>query len=113
MTLRYQGARPVGLDWSSCNDGNEQPEVWQTLPKAKKREPKVTEPVTGVSRQRLDNITEATVIRLYRDEQKSALQVAKEVGIQSATVFKVLARHGVPSRSRSESMQLSRSRGQA
>lgn len=113
MTLRYEGKKPAGLDWSTCNDGDPRPEVWKTLPPKPKAEPKEPAELSAPGRQRLSPAVERQVIRLYRDEKMSALRVAVALGIRSATVFKVLKRNGVPSRSRSEGIQLARSRGQA
>lgn len=110
MTLRFEGHQPVGLDWSACTDGTSRPEVWQELPTRKaKAEVDPLAPIRP-STQRMSSAMEARVIRLYRDEQLSAIEVGKVVGCQPATVFKVLKRHNVPSRSRQEGMAISRAK---
>lgn len=115
MTLKYDDRRqPVGLDWSVCTDGNERPEVWRQ-PVLKPNEPKVQADLEQAAQgrpapQRIARSVERQIITMYRDRQMSALQISREVGVQSATVFKVLKRNNVPTRSRSEGMRLSRAR---
>lgn len=102
MTLRYdEHGKPIGLDWTVCTDGNPQPAVWTNWrPTAAKErggeEQEDREPTH--SRQRLSPATEALIIRMYRDELKSARECAMAAGVKPPTVFKVLNRNGVPSR---------------
>lgn len=114
MTLRYEDRTPVGLDWSVCNDGNPNPEVWKAAPVVKPKDEGEPKPARAKSdnppNRRLSRATEMQVIRLYRDGLKSSKAVAQELGIQPATVFKVLKRNGIETRSRAEGMALSRSR---
>ena len=111
MTLRYRAVGtkqiPVGLDWNVCNDGNPDPAVWNK--KLKPNEPGVTAELkrAGGFVQRLAAEIEEEVIRLYRDEKWSATMVAEKVNIRQGTVFKVLRRNNIPSRSKSEGMALS------
>jgi hypothetical protein len=119
MTLRYEDRIPVGLDWSICNDGSpHRPEVWKAAAAPAKpkddgelAEPKPPKAESTNSRKRLSQAIEQKVIRLYRDELKSSKVVAGALGIQPATVFKVLARNNVPTRSRTEAMALRAPRG--
>jgi DNA-binding CsgD family transcriptional regulator len=111
VTLRYEKGKPVGLDWTVCNDGQGDPSVWHTaiLPS---NEPKVRRELkqAGIGRggaTRLASAVEEQVIELYRDERKSAKEIASIIGIQPATVFKVLRRNKVPTRSKSEAMRIS------
>lgn len=111
MTLRYEGKQPVGLDWSVCHDGTNDSRVWKTanLPA---NEPKVRSELKraagGGNKQRLAIEIENQIIVLYRDEKKSAKEIAEIVGIRPNTVFKVLRRNEVPSRSKSEGMRVSK-----
>lgn len=115
MTLRFDAnGKPVGLDWSVCTDGEQRPEVWKNWRARKPQEPQESGDEDQENRrpgpQRLEASVERRVIRMYRDEELSALRIAREIGIQSATVFKVLKRNGVPTRTRSEGMKLSRAK---
>lgn len=110
MTLRFNDrGKPVGLDWSVCNDGTSNPDIWGMKPKAPAKR---SEPLESHSRQRLTPGVERQVIRLY-GEQKSALEISRELGIASASVFKILRRNDVPTRSKSEGMRISRERRSA
>ena len=121
MSFRYDHkGKPVGLDWSVCNDGSARPDVWR-MAGLRPNEPKVRADLeqaaerTGnaeghAARQRLSRAIERKVINMYVDDEMSALQIGREIGIQAATVFKVLKRNHVPTRSRSEGMRLSRAR---
>jgi hypothetical protein len=107
MTLRYEGKQPVGLDWSAIDRGDHDPTRWGLAerPKTEAAErPGKGRP--GVAR--LDPAIEHRIIRLYRDDQMSGKEVALAVGVQSATVFKVLNRNGVKTRTKAEGMALSR-----
>lgn len=110
MTLRMEDGKPVGLDWSVCTDGQQRPEVWrqERVAKAAKspKEDDGDRPERASTKRLLPGV-EREVIRLYRDEGLSALKVGAELSIQPATVFKVLKRNGVETRSRSEAMALS------
>lgn len=116
MTLRFdERGKPAGLDWSSCTDGKPDPRVWRQPKEVAKalascEAENNEERPERASTKRLSPAVERSVIHMYRDEQKSAIQVGKALGIQPATVFKVLNRNGVATRSRAESMQLSRTR---
>jgi DNA invertase Pin-like site-specific DNA recombinase len=100
MTLRYDdNGKPVGIDWGVCNDGNPRPEVWtnwRPAPKEQGDDEQENRPTH--SRKRLSPATETLIIRMYRDENKSARECALAAGVKSPTVFKVLERNGVPSR---------------
>lgn len=110
MTLRSdEKGKPVGLDWSVCNDGTSSPEVWKQAARRIPAEPR-DEDAERPGPKRLAPAIEARVIRMYRDRLMSALEIGRELGIQSATVFKVLKRNNVPTRSRSEGMRLSRAK---
>lgn len=102
MTLRYdEHGKPVGLDWSVCTDGNSRPEVWTNWRPPKRQESDGTEPEereTTHSRKRLAPAVEALIIRMYRDEKKSARECALAAGVKPPTVFKVLRRNGIESR---------------
>lgn len=113
MTLRYgHDGKPVGLDWSVCNDGKPRPEVWQafsTPAKSKQakavRKPK--EPREGqASRNRTAPEIEQQIITLYRDHKLPANEVGRRCGLTAVTVFKVLKRNGVTTRSRAEAMAI-------
>lgn len=107
MTLRYDHlGKPCGLDWDVCNDGNPRPEVWLKAGLARTK----PQPEERAAPKRLTPQTEAKVVRLYRDEQLSAQQVADRLGIQSGTVFKVLRRKGVATRTKAEGRQLGQAR---
>lgn len=112
MTLRYgHDGKPCGLDWTVCNDGNPQPEVWgmnpAPKPKPVKEKPEPKPRAEGrVQRNRLAPEVEAEIIRLYRDRRLSANEVGRRCGTTAVTVFKVLERNGVPARSKSEAMTL-------
>lgn len=118
MTLRYdENRKPVGLDWSVCTDGQERPDVWRNpiaVAKALKAcEDQTNHAVRRPDRpapQRLPQAVELQVVKLYRDEKLSALEIGRIVGIQPGTVFKVLRRREVPTRSSSEAMKLSRAK---
>lgn len=105
MTLRYdQHGKPIGLDWTACTDGTFRPEVWNWRASATKErgtshagEDEQTDGPNH-SRKRLSAATEALIIRMYRDENKSARECALAAGVKPPTVFKVLGRNGVPSR---------------
>lgn len=121
MSLRFEGKKPVGINWDICNDGKSDPSVWRNANKpalepGMKRELKRAAIKTpGIGRggaQRLPAEVEVEVIAQYRDQKLSALTVAANLGIRSATVFKVLRRNNVPTRSRSEGMRLSRAASQ-
>lgn len=102
MTLRYdEHGKPVGLDWSVCTDGNPRPEVWTNWRPPKRQdgtgeEQEEREPTH--SRKRLAPVVEALIIRMYRDEKKSARECALAAGVKPPTVFKVLRRNGIESR---------------
>lgn len=111
MTLRYEDRIPVGLDWSVCTDGTNNPDIWKAVPVRKNEKGEPAEPgPERPSRQRLSRAVESVIIRMYRDELLSSKVIADKLEIQPATVFKVLRRNNVPSRSRSEGMALSRAR---
>jgi hypothetical protein len=107
MTLRYEGKQPIGLDWSAIDRGDHDPTRWG-LPEQRKAEPKDSPGKGRPGVARLDPAVERKIIRLYRDDQMSGKETARACGVQSATVFKVLARNGVPSRTKTEGMALSR-----
>lgn len=121
MTLRYdERGKPVGLNWDTCTDGNPNPEAWRSAG-LKPNEPKVQADLEQAAerignapghpgRQRLARSVERQVITMYTDQLMSALEIGRAVGIQPATVFKVLKRNNVPTRSRSEGMRISRAR---
>ena len=101
MTLRFDAnGKPVGLDWSVCNDGTDRPEVWKTwrAPKPKTVEEEGEERAATHSRQRIAPALEARIIRMYRDEGRSARECAEAAGVKPPTVFKVLKRNGIESR---------------
>lgn len=109
MTLRYDdNGKPIGLDWTVCNDGNPRPEVWTNWrpPAPKERADGTTveeeQERTTHSRKRLSPAVEAQIIRLYRDEHKSARECAMATGVKPPTVFKVLNRNGIASRGRTQ-----------
>lgn len=111
MTLRYEDRIPVGLDWSVCTDGTNNPDIWKAVAANVKAKTESGEPASDrPSRQRLSRAVEVVIIRMYRDELLSSKVIADKLEIQPATVFKVLRRNNVPSRSRSEGMALSRAR---
>jgi transposase-like protein len=104
VTLRFdEHGKPIGLDWSVCNDGNPTPQIWMDWRprRAKAGGQTVEQEAEGRQthdRKRLSPATEALIIRLYRDENKSARECAETAGVKSPTVFKVLARNGIASR---------------
>jgi DNA invertase Pin-like site-specific DNA recombinase len=101
MTLRYdEHGKPIGLDWNVCSDGTFRPEVWNWRAPATKERGGEDEPADSPnhSRKRLSPATEALIVRMYRDENKSARECALAAGVKPPTVFKVLGRNGVPSR---------------
>lgn len=109
MTLRYdEHGKPIGLDWTVCTDGNPRPEVWTNWrpPAARQRADGTTveeeQERTTHSRKRLAPAVEAQIIRMYRDENKSARECAIATGVKPPTVFKVLARNGIASRGRTQ-----------
>lgn len=98
MTLRYNSrGKAIGLDWSVCNDGNPQPEVWGLNPTPKAKPVKAIKPVgeKNPNGQRIPAEKEREIIRLYTEQQLSGLQVAARVGVSVVTVFKSLHRNGV------------------
>lgn len=110
MTLRFDDrGRPVGLDWSVCNDGKSRPDLWETLPKAKTPSTSKVRSLTGRGRKTMEPAVVRSVIELYRDNY-SAVQIATQLGIASSSVFKVLRDNNVPTRSKSEGMRLRRER---
>lgn len=105
MTLRYgHDGKPVGLDWTVCNDGNPRPEVWGEGLKQDRppKEPKAVavRPIgsTNYNGQRIPAEKEQEIIRLYTEEEMSGLNISKQVGVTVTTVFKSLHRNGVPMR---------------
>ena len=109
MALRYdEHGTPIGLDWAVHNDGNPRPEVWTNWrpPAPKERADGTTveeeQARTTHSRKRLSPAVEGQIIRMYRDEGKSARECALAAGVKPPTVFKVLNRNGIESRGRNQ-----------
>jgi transposase-like protein len=117
MTLRFQGGHPVGLDWAAISTESN-PEVWKSASMGQRKTRLSDDPETAGTevgahdRRRISPAVEAKIVRLYRDEELSAKEVSELVGIRSATVFKVLGRNGVPSRSKAEGMLLKKKRAE-
>jgi hypothetical protein len=113
VTLRYDDQnRPVGLDWSVCNDGSSQPWVWSDWspanPKKKRRAP-IKNP--GVGRGGLTRISphvERQVIERYTSTVESPKETGKHFGISRQAVYKILRRNDIPTRTKSEAMTLVR-----
>lgn len=120
MTLRFDPhGKPVGLNWSLLTDGSWHPEVWTDWrppkPRAKADNTTVEEEARTPkpTRLRLSAATERQIISKYTDDRLSALEIAAQLGIRPSTVYKVLRRRGVPTRSRSESMRMSKAKRHA
>lgn len=111
MSLRFENNRPVGLDWPAITTRVD-PEVWANATESlrRTRPSPASDGEPRPARPRISPSAEREIIRLYRDELLSANEVARIVGVQSATVFKTLKRHKIPSRSKSEGMKLSRAK---
>lgn len=108
MTLRYEDGRPVGLDWNACYDGNYDENIWRKAndlkPKPVRRQKKST---SGLGRKSTPIEMQLEIVRLYRDEKLSLNQISAKLGCVNATVLRMLQRHGVPTRSKSEGTKLS------
>lgn len=111
MTLRYEGRRPVGLDWAAISPPPE-PQVWkvQATPAPPRRQPVQNPGVGKGGAQRTPAGVEQIAVRLYVIDQLSCLEVGRELGMAPATVAKILIRHQVPARSKAEAMRISRAK---
>jgi DNA invertase Pin-like site-specific DNA recombinase len=113
VTLRYNDhGKPVGLDWSVCNDGNSQPEVWGFVPKkkGKKRQPIMNPGIGRGGNSRLPVEIEEKIIEMYTEKEMAAIAIAKELGSTAKTVFRVLRRNDIPTRTQSRSQELRHAR---
>lgn len=113
MTLRYEGNRPVGLDWAAISPPPE-PQVWKVqatpAPRPRKRQPVQNPGVGKGGGQRTPAGVEQTAVRLYVIDRLSCLEVGRELGMAPATVAKILVRHQVQARSKAEAMRISRAK---
>lgn len=106
MTLRYDNhGRPIGLDWTVCNDGNPRPEVWsdwhQKLKANKAKHPFTINPGIG----RGGNVwmgaeKERQIVDVYQNTRFGPYEIAEMFGITHKTVYRVLQRCEVPLRSK-------------
>ncbi len=106
--LRYDNyGRPIGLDWTVCNDGNPMPGVWNSeyinkLNAGKKpKHPYTLRPGIG----RGGNVwmgaeMERQIIDVYENTTFGPYDIAAMFGITHKTVYRVLKRCDVPLRSR-------------
>lgn len=114
MTLRYnEHGRPVGLDWTVCNDGNSRPEVWGLRPvrkSGKKRQPIMNPGIGRGGNSRLPVEIEEKIIEMYTVQEMAAIAIAKQLGSTAKTVFRVLRRNDIPTRTQSRSQELRHAR---
>lgn len=108
MTLRYDNhGRPIGLDWTVCNDGNPQPLVWDpdyTLKLAQGKKPK--HPYTlrpGIGRG--GNVwmgaeLEAQIIDVYELTNHTPTEISRMFGFTLKTFYRVLKRNDIQLKSR-------------
>lgn len=106
MTLRYNDhGRPVGLDWTVCNDGKPNPRIWsdwsQKLKSNKKRHPDTLNPGVG----RGGNVwmgaeKEQQIIDVYENTNFGPYDIAEMFSITHKSVYRVLQRNDIPLRSR-------------
>jgi hypothetical protein len=106
VTLRYDAhGRPVGLDWTVCNDGNPQPHIWsdwqQRLLERKKKHPNTLNPGIG----RGGNVwmgaeMERQIIDVYTMTRFGPYDIAEMFQITHKTVYRVLHRNDIPLRAK-------------
>lgn len=101
MTLRFDAhGRPIGLDWTVCNDGKNDTSVWTGVrdspnhkPKSKRRD--ILNPGSGRgSNMRLPYETEERLLKMYKEGIRP-LDIAEELGIAYGTIFKIVRRNGL------------------
>lgn len=114
MTLRYDGhGRPVGLDWTVCNDGNPRPEVWSDWTpqrpwyrKARKKK-RVANP--GVGRGGVNKFSpekDALIVKMYTEDLLPAYKIAEAINSTPKTVWRVLKRNHIQKRTSSTAQKL-------
>lgn len=104
MTLRYHHGKPVGLDWNVCYN----PEV--SAPKERAPRTDIKNPGSGRGQlQRLASDIEAQIIEMYQ-KGMTAYPIAKAFNITHKTVYRVLQRNDIPTRSMSQAMIMSHAR---
>jgi hypothetical protein len=106
VTLRLDAhGRPIGLDWTVCNDGNPRPEIWSDwhlkVKANKKRHPDTLNPGIG----RGGNVwmgakMEAQIVDVYQNTRFGPYDIAEMFGITHKTVYRVLQRNDIPLRSK-------------
>lgn len=105
--LRYDNhGRPVGLDWTVCNDGNPRPEVWKYWFLTRDQRRKLKHPLTinpGIGRG--GNVwmgaeKERQIIDVYQNTLYGPYEIADMFGITHKTVYRVLKRCDIPLRSK-------------
>lgn len=106
MTLRFDAhRRPLGLDWTVCNDGNPRPEIWsdwyERVRTHKKRHPNTLNPGIG----RGGNVwmgaaLERQIIDVYELTEFGPYAIAEMFGITHKSVYRVLDRNDIQLKSR-------------
>lgn len=107
---RYEGGKPVGLDWSQHNDGlGHNPEAWKRRTKDDdgEQQPKRrrSNGDGGGTKLRTPPEVEAAVIIRYSGGEP-APSIARDLHLQPATVYKILRRNGVETRTVREAAKL-------
>lgn len=108
---RYEGGKPVGLDWTVHHDGTSNPDAWKRASKANPEQsgeqPKRrrSNGDGGGTRLRTAPEVEASVVLRYTNGEP-APEIARSVGLQPATVYKILRRNNVPTRTVREAAKL-------
>lgn len=106
MTLRYDGyGRPVGLDWTVCNDGNPRPEIWSNWqpPQKRKRYPRAVRN-TGVGRGGVHKFSpekDALIVKMYTEDLMPAYMIAERINSTPKTIWRVLKRNHIQKRTKS------------
>jgi hypothetical protein len=106
--FRYEGGKPVGLDWSVHNDGSHDPTLWRKASRiskdaeakaARKRaRPGVQNPGVGRGGARKHPAeVEQAVIEAYR-AGRPIPDITNAYPMSNKTVYRILDRNGVPRR---------------
>lgn len=98
--------RPIGLDWTICNDGKSRPEVWKYWHLTPNELRKLKHPLTinpGIGRG--GNVwigleLERQIIDVYQKTLFSVYEIAEMFGITHKTVYRVFKRCDIPLRTK-------------
>lgn len=110
--LRYDNhGRPIGLDWTVCNDGNPQPHIWSNWRPEKKRRRGRKRPVMnpGVGRGGVHKFSpekDALIVKMYTEELLPAYVIAERINSTPKTVWRVLGRNNIQKRTNSTVQKL-------